>query len=126
MGRVGLGVDGVGRDVGDDLLPLGLQHLLALLGGDLDLALLDDPPGDLRDILCPEGLLDLVLRRPGSFGCVLEDVLDGHVLDDVELLPLLDQVDHLGVQEDLERLPVGFQAGGYRIVEVHHGITSWR
>ena len=105
------------------LVLLRLEHLLALLGGDLYLALLDDLGRDLGDVLGPEGLLDLVLRGPGALAGVLEDVLHGHVVDNVELLALLDQVEDLGVEQYLEGLAVGFQSGDDRVVEIDHPST---
>ena len=115
MGKLGLGVDGVGGDVRDDLVLLHLEHLLALLGGDLHLALGDDLLRNLSDVVGPEGLLELVLSGSRAFPSVVEDVLYRHVVDEVDLLALFDEIHHLGVQEDLERLPVSLQTGDDRI-----------
>ena len=125
---MGLGVDGVGGDVRDHLLLLRLEHLLALLGRNLYLALLDDLRRNLGDVLRPEGLLNLVLRGPGALAGVLEDVLNGHVVDYVELLALLDEVEHLGVKQYLESLAVGLEPSDDRVVEIDHlpTVTSSR
>lgn len=92
-----LRVDGVGRDVRDDLPPLGFQHLLALLRGNLYFSLLEDLAGDLGDVHGAEGLLGLLLGRARTLGSVLKNVLYRHIFGYVELLALFDKVHNLGV-----------------------------
>ncbi|GAB3312394.1 hypothetical protein GCM10027355_03730 [Haloplanus salinarum] len=117
-GVVHLWVDRVARDPVDQLLALLLLHLAALFGGDLDLAARDDLRDDLQGIGRPEHLFEVVLGGPIAPRGVLEDVLGrDDVLQVAIELAALDGQRRVGVDQYLEALAVGFEAGGDGLVE---------
>src|SRR5580658_393702 len=117
----GLGVHGIARDRRDDLLELRRLQLVALLGRDLNLALEDDLFGDRREVRGVERLLEVLLGDLVASLGVLEHLVEGELVGEVDVLAVLQVLDRGRVDEHLEAGPAGLPAGDHRVLHRHHG-----
>ena len=117
----GLGIDRIPGYERDDLPALLLDHLLALIGREMDLSLLDDPFRHGGKI---SGLEDLHERFVGSPGClrgIAKDIERCYNILDIDRLALPDEASLPGIHKNLEPFPVTFEPGYHRMVKGDHG-----
>jgi len=120
MRGLGLGVDGIsGYDL-NDLPALVLNELLALLGGEAYLALLDYGLGDCQNLGGAEGLLKILFRAPVASRGILEDILHREDLLQVDALAPLQGQGSVRVHQNLECGPMGLEPGGDGVIQSDH------
>jgi len=124
MGGLGLGVDGIsGYDL-NDLPALVLNELLALLGSEAYLALLDDGLGNSQSLGGAEGLLKILFRAPVASRGILEDILHRQDLLQVDAISPLQGQGSVRVHQDLKCGPVGLEPGGNCVIQSDHPYAS--